>query len=125
MPLPALRPAGGGQISRISGLRHSEHVAGVRYEFTAELWRWASRADVWAFVRLPDEASDEIRDMPRLRAGFGAVKVLATLGGSRWSTSIFPESAQGAYVLSVKKAVRAAEGVDIGDVVRVGIETLE
>jgi len=99
---------------------------GARYEFDAELWRWQSRTDEWVFARLPLDASDEIADVPRLRAGFGAVKVRVTLGGSRWTTSVFPEGREGgAYVLPVKKAVRTAEGVGLGDVVRLAVETLE
>ncbi len=105
---------------------HEVDGGGTRYEFTAELWRWAARTQEWVFVRLPQEASDEIADVPRVRAGFGAVKVTATIGGSRWTTSIFPEGASpagGAYVLPVKKAVRLREGLELGDVVRVGVET--
>ena len=100
-------------------------MAGTRYEFTAELWRWAARAEEWVFVRLPDDASADIADVPRPRAGFGAVKVAVTIGGSRWRTSIFPERTGGAYVLPVKKAVRTAERIEVGDVVRVGVETVE
>lgn len=100
-------------------------MAGTRYEFSAELWRWAARTDEWVFVRLPDDVSADIAAVPRLRAGFGAVKVEATIGGSRWWTSIFPERAGGPYVLPVKKAVRSAEDLEVGDVIRVGVETLD
>lgn len=100
-------------------------MTGARYEFAAELWRWAARTEEWVFLRLPDDMSAEIADVPRPRAGFGAVKVAATIGGSRWRTSIFPERTDGPYVLPVRKAVRAAEGIDVGDIVRVGIETLD
>ena len=100
-------------------------MAGIRYEFAAELWRWAARTEEWVFLRLPDDVSAEIADVPRPRAGFGAVKVSATIGGSRWQTSIFPERTGGPYVLPVKKAVRTAEGLEVGDVVRAGIETLD
>lgn len=100
-------------------------MAGTRYEFAAELWRWAARTEQWVFLRLPDDVSAEIADVPRPRAGFGAVKVAATIGGSRWRTSIFPERTGGPYVLPVKKAVRVSEGLEVGDVARVGIETLD
>jgi hypothetical protein len=100
-------------------------VAGTRYEFAAELWRWTARTEEWVFLRLPDDVSAEIADMPRPRAGFGAVKVAVTIGGSRWRTSIFPERADGPYVLPVKKAVRTAERLAVGDVARVGIEPVE
>lgn len=100
-------------------------MAGTRYEFAAELWRWAARTEQWVFVRLPDDISAKIADVPRPRAGFGAVKVAATNGGSRWRTSIFPERTGGPYVLPVKKAVRDAEGLEVGDVIRVGVETID
>lgn len=99
-------------------------MTGIRYEFTADLWRWAARTDEWVFVRLPDEASEEIAAVPRLRAGFGAVKVRATIGGTSWRTSIFPETGTGPYVLPVKQAVRRAERLELGDVTRVVVETV-
>jgi hypothetical protein len=101
--------------------------AQTRYEFTAELWRWQARTDEWVFVSLPQDASDEIAAVPRPRAGFGAVKVTATIGSSRWTTSIFPEpGADGEgprYVLPLKKAVRTREHLELGDEVRVAVET--
>lgn len=103
----------------------NRQVAGTRYEFAAVLWRWAARTEQWVFLRLPDDVSAEIADVPRPRAGFGAIKVSVTIGGSRWRTSIFPERTGGPYVLPVKKAVRTAEGLDVGDVARVGLETLD
>ncbi|MHA7134115.1 DUF1905 domain-containing protein [Oerskovia turbata] len=99
-------------------------MAGTRYEFEAELWRWAARTDSWVFISLPLDVSDEIADSPLPPAGFGSVKVEVTLGGSRWSTSIFPDSGRKTFVLPVKAAVRRREGVEIGDVVRIAVETL-
>ncbi|OLT54063.1 DUF1905 domain-containing protein [Cellulosimicrobium sp. CUA-896] len=99
-------------------------AAGTRFEFEAELWRWQARTDSWVFLALPEQVSDEIADLPLPPAGFGSVKVAVTLGGSRWSTSIFPDAGRRTYVLPVKAAVRRAEKVDVGDVVRVGVETL-
>lgn len=95
------------------------------YEFTAQLWRWAARADEWVFVRLPADVSAEIAAVPRLRAGFGAVRVAVTVGRSRWRTSIFPEAAEGPYVLPLKRSVRHAEQLDIGDVARITVEVVE
>ena len=47
------------------------------------------------------------------------------MGGSRWRTSVFPQSKECTYVLPVKRAVREAEGVDIGDTVEIDLEPLE
>lgn len=89
----------------------------VVIDFDAELWVWdARRADSWTFVSLPAEASEEIRELADgPRRGFGSLRVQVTLGGSTWTTSIFPDSARGAYVLPIKRAVRKAEALDPGD----------
>ncbi|WP_308797264.1 DUF1905 domain-containing protein [Agromyces silvae] len=96
----------------------------MRFRFTAPLWEWRSRAE-WYFVTLPAEASADIGEVPRPPRGFGAVKVRVRVGGSRWSTSIFPDSTQGAYVLPVKKAVREAEALEEGAPVTVELELVD
>lgn len=99
--------------------------AGRCHEFTAPLWRWAARTDEWVFVSLPEDVSAEIAAVPRLRAGFGAVKVQVQVGGSRWRTSVFPQSADGPYVLPLKRAVRLAEGLEVGDEARIVVRPVD
>jgi hypothetical protein len=96
----------------------------VIYLFDAELWLWDARQnDSWTFVNLPGEASAEIREIagafPR---GFGSVRVTATIGSTTWTTSIFPDTKAGVYVLPLKKAVRTAEKVEAGDTATVKVE---
>lgn len=94
-------------------------------DFTATLWETQSMA-AWVFVSLPQELSDAIRAEPRPpRPGFGSIRVLVTIGDSTWQTSIFPEKNGGQYVLPVKKAVRVAEGVEVGDAVAVQLEIVD
>jgi hypothetical protein len=50
------------------------------------------------------------------------VRVRVTVGGSVWTTSIFPDSKRGAYVLPLKRAVRKAEALSEGDVATVVVE---
>jgi hypothetical protein len=99
----------------------------VVVEFEAELWLWqARRPESWTFVSLPDDVSEEIRELTGGQArGFGSVRVRVTVGGSVWTTSIFPGSAQTAYVLPVKRAVRKAEALDTGDTVSVTVELVD
>jgi len=94
--------------------------------FEAELWIWdARRADTWTFVSLPADVSDEIEALAdRSTHGFGSVPVRVTIGGTTWTTSVFPDRGRGCYVLPVKKAVRNAERVDIGDVATVKVEVM-
>lgn len=85
--------------------------------FDAELWKDARRADSWIFVGLPAEASEEIRSLAaRPRRGFGSLRARITVGGSTWTTSIFPDSARGSYMLPIKRAGGDAEDLDVGDV---------
>jgi hypothetical protein len=95
--------------------------------FDAELWAWdARRADSWTFVSLPADASEEIRERTAgSRRGFGSLRVRATVGGSTWATSIFPSSGGGPYVLPVKRPVRDAEGLNVGDRASVTVELLD
>jgi Domain of unknown function (DUF1905) len=98
----------------------------VKVVFDAELWLWdARRSDTWVFVRLPSGESEEIRDLAGgLRRGFGSVRVRATIGNSTWTTSIFPDS-QAGYVLPVKRPVRVAEAIDVGDTATVAVELVD
>jgi len=101
-------------------------VESVEIVFDAELWLWdARRNDAWVFVTLPSSDSEEIRDLAGgLRRGFGSLRVRATIGTSTWATSIFPDS-QAGYVLPVKRPVRLAQGLDVGDVATVTVELVD
>ena len=82
------------------------------------MWRYPG-ADGWHFVSLPAEISSDITDLAAgIRRGFGSVRVAVTVGATSWRTSLFPNSKTGAYLLPVKKAVRVAERLDVGDEVR-------
>lgn len=98
----------------------------VKVVFDAELWLWdAPRTATWTFVSLPARESEEIRDLAGgLRRGFGSVRVRATIGSSTWMTSIFPAS-QAGYVLPVKRQVRVAETLDVGDMAAVTVELVD
>jgi len=84
----------------------------------------ARQADSWTFVSMPAEASAEIRELVGMtpRRGFGSVRVRVTIGGSTWTTSIFPDAERGTYSLPIKKAVRKTEALEAGDVATVTVE---
>ena len=92
------------------------------HRFTAELWPYEGEA-AWWFVTVPGEVGDDVRARTEgLRRGFGSVRVRVTVGGTTWSTSVFPDSRSGSYVLPVKKDVRVREGLEEGDQVAVTLE---
>lgn len=98
----------------------------MKVVFAAELWLWdARRAETWTFVSLPASEAEEIRDLAGgLRRGLGSVRVRATIGHSTWTTSIFP-ARQAGYVLPVKRPVRVAEALDVGDIATVTVELID
>ncbi len=96
------------------------------FEFDAELRRWEARRETVLLVSLPPDVSEEIaeRALALPRAGFGAVRVTVTVGKTSWRTSIFPAAAN-RYVLPVKKAVRTAEDLELGDPFTVRLELVD
>ena len=95
-------------------------------EFESDVFRWGAREDSsWFFTAVPPELSEDIREIPRPDRGFGSVRVRARIGGSEWTTSIFPDSKSGSYVLPLKKAVRDAEDLVDGGPVTVRLHVLD
>ncbi len=85
-------------------------------EFCAEVWFWKGPAP-WYFVSVPDEPSAEIRDVAAaVTYGWGMVPVKVRIGKTEWTTTLCPKD--GCYVLPLKAAVRAAEGIEVGDTVK-------
>jgi hypothetical protein len=100
-----------------------------RIETLAVLWRWQSPTAPagWYFLAIEGEAADAIRVAAMTgqwidgKRGFGSAKVTATIGDTRWSTSVFPQKSSDGWLLPVKASVRKAEAIAEGDEVQVGI----
>ncbi|MBL3699672.1 DUF1905 domain-containing protein [Leucobacter luti] len=109
----------------------------MHVEFAATPYPWEARTQLWVFVDLPAPLAADIAEIPRPRAGFGAVRVEARIGLTVWRTSIFPGGQGGGassdgdpapepgYILPLKKAVRVAEGVELGREVTIGLTVLD
>jgi hypothetical protein len=96
-----------------------------RFTWVAEVWEHDGPA-AWHFVSLPEAEADEIEAIYGHKAGgFGSVRVEATIGATRWSTSIFPDRERGTYLLPVKKAVRLAEQLVAGSTARVDLVVIQ
>ena len=73
-------------------------------------WRGPSP---YFFVPVPEPESadiDEVRNA--VTYGWGVVPVTARVGGTEFTTSLFPKD--GGYLLPLKDKVRKAEGIDAG-----------
>lgn len=85
---------------------------------------WLGAQGAWHFVHVDKKISEKIRAGQKgPHRGFGAVKVKVTIGKTTWTTSIFPDSRSGTYLLPLKAAVRRAEGVSDGDMITFRIVT--
>lgn len=93
---------------------------------SAPIWLWSAGKSSWHFLTIDgDSALAEIRLLTLgERRGFGAVKVAAQIGATRWKTSIFPSASSGSYILPIKAEVRRREAVSEGDLGDVEIELI-
>lgn len=81
--------------------------------FRGEIIHWRGPAP-YHYVAVPRPEADELRAASSLVSyGWGVIPVAVTLGGTRWTTSLFPKD--GGYLVPIKDAVRRAEGVELGD----------
>lgn len=95
----------------------------MRIEFESTVTLWDKRVEAWYFATVPEELSLELRELPSPPRGFGSLRVRARIGASVWQTSIFFSGT--AFVLPLKKAIRAAERIDEGDIVTVDLEIID
>ncbi len=90
--------------------------------FDAELWLYPGKAG-WHFVTLPRATGQQVKFYQgrdhALRRGFGAVRVIARIGTTAWTTSVFPDTKSESYLLPVKADVRAKEKLRHGTTVSV------
>ena len=86
-------------------------------EFGGEVWFWRGPSP-YHFVTVPDEESTELQAASALVTyGWGMIPVVARIGSTEWTTSLFPKD--GGYAVPLKDLVRSAEGIDVGDTVTV------
>jgi len=86
-------------------------------EFSAEVWSWRGPAP-FHFVTVPADESAQLQAASAsVTYGWGMIPVQAQIGNTTWTTSLFVKD--GGYVVPLKNAVRAAERIDLGDVVTV------
>ncbi|ALJ11274.1 DUF1905 domain-containing protein [Sphingopyxis macrogoltabida] len=87
--------------------------------FDAEIIEWRGPAP-FLFAAIPDAHVGAIRYAALSESyGWGVVPVVARIGASDFTTSLFPRD--GGYLLPVKVAVQRAEGVRLGDRVAVSL----
>ncbi len=93
-----------------------------RYTVRSQVWLYPGET-AWHFVNVDKKQSADLKERyGKVKRGFGSIRVSATLGKTRWDTSIFPDKQSGTYLLPLKAQVRRAEGVDAGDMIQFILE---
>lgn len=89
---------------------------GPELEFSGQVVEWRGPAP-YVFVPLPPDAADLVDEVKADVVYWGVVPVRAWIGGTGFTTAMFPR--EDTWFLPLKVAVRRAEGVELGDVVDV------
>jgi hypothetical protein len=87
------------------------------YTISGKVWLYPGESANWHFFTIPRKESSELKEVYRgLTKGWGSLPVEVTIGKTTWTTSIFPDSKSGTFILPIKAMVRKKEEVYEGDV---------
>lgn len=93
-----------------------------QYKIKEKIFKWQGKS-AWFFIRLDQEASEDIKDNFGMFAkGWGSLPVNVTIGSISWKTSIFPD--KGTYLLPIKSQIRKAEKIDEEDLIYLTVEII-
>ena len=86
-------------------------------EFEAEVIQWRGPAPYY-FVPVPEPLCEDLRVAARdVSYGWGVIPVTVQIGGTSWTTSLFPKD--GGYLVPLNDRVRTTEDIAQDDVVEV------
>lgn len=96
---------------------------------TAPLTRWQGDRGTYHLLVITGAPAEALAMHARLQRlefgrqrGFGSVKVMALIGDTEWSTSVFPQKQSAEWVLLVSRKVMLAEGLAEGSAVSLQLE---
>jgi len=90
----------------------------VEWAFNGEVVEWRGPPPYY-FVAMSESDSAELKEEARSLIYWGQVPVLVVIGGTEFSTAVFPKD--GRYLIPLRAAVRKAERLNEGDVVAVAL----
>ena len=90
----------------------------MEWRFDGEVIEWRGPAPYY-FVAMSESDSAELKEEARSLIYWGQVPVRVLIGGTEFSTALFPRN--GRYLVPLKDAVRKSEGINEGDVVAVAL----
>ncbi|WP_372698789.1 DUF1905 domain-containing protein [Arthrobacter sp. JSM 101049] len=87
---------------------------------TGTVFYWRGPAPFY-YLRVPDDVAAYIHDVAaEVTYGWGVIPVTATVGATRFTTSLFPKD--GGYLVPLKDAVRRAEDIELDDELTVHLQ---
>jgi hypothetical protein len=90
----------------------------MEWTFTGEVIEWRGPAP-YLFVAMTPEDSEDLREAASGLIYWGQVPVHVTIGGTQFTTALFPRD--GRYLVPVKAAVQRAEAIGEGATVEVAL----
>jgi len=91
----------------------------MEFEFDGPVVEWRGPAPYY-FVRIPEDESADIKDAAKGLEYWGQVPVVVQIDDTEFTTALFPKD--GVYLIPVKDAVRKAIGIEVDEVVSVGLD---
>ena len=88
------------------------------FEFEGPVVEWRGPAPYY-FVRIPEEESADIKFAAKGLEYWGQVPVRVQIDGADFGTALFPKD--GRYLIPLKDAVRRSAGIEVGQVLAVGL----
>ncbi len=88
------------------------------FEFEGPVIEWRGPAPFY-FVRIPEEESEVIKLAAKGMEYWGQVPVVVRINDVDFTTALFPKD--GLYLLPVKDAVRKKTGIELDQVLTVGL----
>lgn len=87
-----------------------------------EVLEWRGPAP-YHFVAVGEEGSELLDALsPQVSYGWGMIPVAGIVGRTSFTTALWPRN--GRYVVPLKDKVRAAEGIELGDVITIELRVL-
>ena len=103
--------------SRVPGAMGASPMTGAWSEpFTGEVIEWRGPVP-YLFVAMTPEGSEDLKEAARGLIYWGQVPVHVTIGGTEFTTALFPRD--GRYLVPVKVAVQRTEAIGEGAIVEV------
>ncbi len=93
-------------------------MAFMDFEFEGPVIEWRGPAPFY-FVRIPEDHSEDIKFAAKGVEYWGQVPVCVRIGDVEFSTALFPKD--GLYLLPLKDAVRKSAGIEMDQVLTVGL----